>query len=121
VGGPSRGRALAGAGDQGDGSGDDELFDDTSIAWRDADGTGFDRRTPTVIVSHTTPDDVPAGGVYTFVRSPRGAAEVAIGFPLEAAHAVRQVTRNKEVVMLGGQMRPVANPELPAIARALPS
>lgn len=42
---------------------------------------GFDRRTPTVIVSHTTPDDVPAGGVYTFVRfvrSPREAAEVAI-------------------------------------------
>jgi hypothetical protein len=33
-------------------------------------GPGFDRRTPTVIVSHTTPDDVPAGGVYTFVRSP---------------------------------------------------
>ena len=27
-----------------------------------------------VIVSHTTPDDVPAGGVYTFVRSPREAA-----------------------------------------------
>ncbi len=44
-----------------------------------ADGPGFDRRTPTVIVSHTTPDDVPAGGVYTFVRSPREAAEVASG------------------------------------------
>ena len=29
--------------------------------------------------THTTPDDVPAGGVYTFVRSPREAAEVAIG------------------------------------------
>lgn len=47
---------------------------------------------PTVIVSYTTPDDVPAGGVYTFVRSPCEAAEVAIGLPLEAAHAVRQVT-----------------------------
>lgn len=46
-----------------------------------ADGPRIDRRTPTVIVSHTTPDDVPAGGVYTFVRfvrSPREAAEVAI-------------------------------------------
>jgi hypothetical protein len=44
-----------------------------------ADRPGFDRRTPTVIVSHTTPDDVPAGGGYSFVRSPREAAEVAIG------------------------------------------
>ncbi len=70
--------SLVGAGDQGDGSGGDELLDDTSIAWWGADGPGFDRRTPTVIVSHTTPDDVPAGGVYTFVRSPREAAEVAI-------------------------------------------
>jgi len=49
------------------------------IAWWGADGPGFDRRTPTVIVSHTTPDDMPAGGVYTFVRSPREAAEAAIG------------------------------------------
>ena len=64
---------------RGDGSGGDELLDDTSIAWWGADGPGFDRRTPTVIVSHTTPDDVPAGGAYTFVRSPREAAEVAIG------------------------------------------
>jgi dihydrofolate reductase len=39
-----------------------------------ADGPGFDRRTPTVIVSHTTPDDVPAGSACTFVRSPREAA-----------------------------------------------
>jgi hypothetical protein len=68
---PSRGRALVGAGDQGDGSGGDELLDDTSVAWWGADGPGLDRRTPTVIVSHTTPDDVPASGVYTFVRSPR--------------------------------------------------
>jgi hypothetical protein len=67
-----------GAGDRGDGSGGDELRDDTSIAWWGADGPGFDRRTPMVIVSRTTPDDVPAGGVYAFVRSPREAAEVAI-------------------------------------------
>ena len=51
------------------------------IAWWGADGPDLDRRTPTVIVSHTTPDDVTAGGVYTFIRSPREAAEVATGLP----------------------------------------
>src|SRR5512135_580971 len=45
----------------------------------DPDVPGYDWRTPTVIVPHTAPDDVPADGVYTFVRSPREAAEVAIG------------------------------------------
>ena len=70
---------------------------DTSIAWWGADGPGFDRRTPTVIVSHTTPDDVPADGVYTFVRSPREAAEVAI-----------RLARGKDVdvfsASIGGQL-----------------
>jgi dihydrofolate reductase len=50
---------------------------DTSIASWGANGPGFDLRTPTVIVSHSTPDDVPAGGVYTFVRSPREAIDAA--------------------------------------------
>jgi hypothetical protein len=38
-----------------------------------------------------------------------------------AAQAIRQITRNKELDTLDEQMRPVANPELPAIARALPA
>jgi dihydrofolate reductase len=53
---------------------------DTSIADWKADGPGGDLRTPTFIVSHTIPDDVPEGGVYTFVSS-----------PLEAVEAARQV------------------------------
>ncbi len=52
---------------------------DTSIESWGADGPGFDARTPTIIVSHSEPDDVPDGGVYTFVRSPHEAIETAQG------------------------------------------
>jgi dihydrofolate reductase len=59
---------------------------DTSIADWKADGPGGDLRTPTFIVSHTIPDDVPEGGVYTFVSS-----------PLEAVEAARQVAGDRSV------------------------
>lgn len=59
---------------------------DTSIADWKADGPGGDLRTPTFIVSHTVPDEVPAGGVYTFV-----------GSPLEAVKAARQVAGDRSV------------------------
>jgi len=78
--------------------GGDELLDDTSIAWWGADGPGFDRRTPTVIVSHTTPDDVSAGGVYTFVPSPREAAEVAVG--LAGGKDVDRITESSKATHL---------------------
>ena len=41
------------------------------------DGPGFERRTPTFIVSHSMPDNVPDNGVYTFVATPEEAAERA--------------------------------------------
>jgi dihydrofolate reductase len=50
---------------------------DTSIPWWQADGPGGELRTPTFIVSHTVPDDIPEGGVYTFVGSPLEAVEAA--------------------------------------------
>ena len=50
---------------------------DSSIPWWGADGPGGAARTPTFIVSHTVPDDVPDGGVYTFVGSPLEALESA--------------------------------------------
>src|SRR5215510_5372996 len=43
---------------------------DLSIPWWGADGPGSSARTPTFIVSHSTPPEVPEGGVYTFVQSP---------------------------------------------------
>ncbi len=50
---------------------------DTSIAWWGADGPGSPRRTPTLIVSHSTPDNVPENSVYTFVDNVDEAARVA--------------------------------------------
>ena len=41
--------------------------------------------------------------------------------PPETAEAIRQITRNKELLALDEHLRPVANPELPEIARALPA
>jgi DNA primase len=41
--------------------------------------------------------------------------------PPETAGAIRQITRNKELQTLDEHMRPVANPELPEIACALPA
>ena len=49
------------------------------------------------------------------------ATVIASLLPPEAAQAIRQITRNKELDTLDEQMRPVANPELPVIARALPA
>jgi dihydrofolate reductase len=51
---------------------------DRSIAWWGADGPGADLRTPTFIVSHSQPDEVPQGGVYTFTKSPDEALEGAL-------------------------------------------
>jgi DNA primase len=41
--------------------------------------------------------------------------------PLETAEAIRHITRNKELLTLDERMHPVANPELPEVARALPA
>src|SRR5262245_48149364 len=48
-----------------------------SVPWWGPDGAGGAARTPTFIVSHGTPAKVPEGGVYTFVRSPIEALELA--------------------------------------------
>lgn len=70
---------------------------DLSIPSWGANGPGFDARTPTVIVSHREPDTVPAGGVYTFVRSPE-----------EAVTTAKALTGDKDVdvfsASIGGQL-----------------
>jgi dihydrofolate reductase len=50
---------------------------DLSLPWWGADGPGGPARTPTFIVSHSTPERVPEAGVYTFVNSPTEALERA--------------------------------------------
>jgi hypothetical protein len=49
------------------------------------------------------------------------AAVIAGMLPAESAEAIRQITRNWELATVDEQMRPVANPELPEIARVLPT
>jgi dihydrofolate reductase len=48
-----------------------------SIPWWGADGPGGQARTPTIIVSHSQPNELPEGGVYTFVSSPEEAVATA--------------------------------------------
>jgi len=50
---------------------------DLSVPWWGADGPGGSARTPTFIVSHSEPEAIPEGGVYTFVDSPEKALELA--------------------------------------------
>jgi DNA primase len=52
----------------------------------------------------------------------RSTATVIAGLlPAGSAEAIRQITGNRELATVDEQMRPVANPELPEIARALPA
>ncbi len=50
---------------------------DLSIASWGANGPGGEARTPTIIVSHSQPNNLPEGGVYTFVSSPEQAVATA--------------------------------------------
>jgi dihydrofolate reductase len=50
---------------------------DLSVPWWGPDGPGGEARTPTFIVSHSTPGHVPEKSVYTFVNSPIEALELA--------------------------------------------
>ena len=49
------------------------------------------------------------------------AAVIAGLLPTGSAEAIRQITGNRELATVDDQMRPVANPELPEIARVLPA
>ncbi|KRE22478.1 dihydrofolate reductase family protein [Agromyces sp. Soil535] len=50
---------------------------DNSITWWGADGPTGPARIPLFVVSHGTPDEVPADGVYTFVGDIRSALDAA--------------------------------------------
>ena len=49
------------------------------------------------------------------------ATVIASLLPAGRAEAIRQITGNRELATIDEQMRPVANPELPEIARVLPA
>ncbi|MCL4265952.1 MAG: dihydrofolate reductase family protein [Anaerolineae bacterium] len=50
---------------------------DLSIQYWGADGPIYTARVPVIVLSHSVPTDVPAGGVYTFVDSVETAFEKA--------------------------------------------
>jgi dihydrofolate reductase len=61
-----------------------------SIANWGADGPIGSARIPTIVVSHSVPEDIPDGGVYIFVES------------VEAAHAeAKKAAGNKDIVVQG--------------------
>ena len=49
------------------------------------------------------------------------ATAIADLLPPEAVQAIRRITGDKELIVLDEQMRPVTDPELPELARALPA
>ena len=62
-----------------------------SLRWWGADGPTGDARLPVFVVSHSTPDDVPEGGVYTFISGVEPALEAA-----------RTAAGDKDVTVMGG-------------------
>ena len=64
---------------------------DDSLPWWGADGPTGEARVPVFVVSHTTPDDVPDGGVYTFINGIERALEKA-----------RTAAGDKDVTVMGG-------------------
>jgi dihydrofolate reductase len=50
---------------------------DLSVPWWGPDGPSGSARVPLFVVSHSQPEQVPDGGVYTFVDSPEEALEQA--------------------------------------------
>ncbi|HLO31732.1 MAG TPA: dihydrofolate reductase family protein [Anaerolineales bacterium] len=67
-------------------------YNHSIINWG-ADGPSGAARIPTVIVSHSVPEDVPAGGVYTFVDS------------IEAAFATaKKLAGDQDILIMGANV-----------------
>jgi dihydrofolate reductase len=66
---------------------------DLSIPYWGADGPVGAARTPTVVVSHSVPKDIPNGGVYTFVNGIEAAFETA-----------KKLAGDKDVSMAGANI-----------------
>jgi dihydrofolate reductase len=64
---------------------------DLSIPYWEADGPTGDARVPTVVVSHSVPQDIPMRGVYRFVNGIEAALEEA-----------KKAAGDKDVAIMGG-------------------
>ncbi len=67
-------------------------YDHSILNWG-ADGPTGAARIPTVIVSHSVPGDVPAGGVYHFVNGVEAAFEIA-----------KKLAGDKDVIIMGANV-----------------
>lgn len=67
-------------------------YDHSILNWG-ADGPTGAARVPTVIVSHSVPEDIPDGGVYTFVDSVEAAFETA-----------KNLAGDKDIVIMGANV-----------------
>ena len=65
---------------------------DDSVAWWKADGPTGPARVPLFVVTHRAPDDVPGGGVYTFVTDG----------PDSAVRQAVQTAAGRDVYVMGG-------------------
>ena len=65
---------------------------DLSVPWWEADGPAGPARVPVFVVTHAEPEEVPEGGVYTFVTD-------GIESALEEAKAA---AGDKDVAVMGG-------------------
>jgi dihydrofolate reductase len=65
----------------------------TTFQYPIGEQTGQAARLPTVIVSHSVPQDIPEGGVYTFVDRVEAALETA-----------KKAAGDKDVVIQGGNV-----------------
>jgi dihydrofolate reductase len=65
---------------------------DLSVPWWRADGPAGPARVPVFVVTHAGPEEVPEGGVYTFVTD---------GIE-EALEQARAAARDKDVAVMGG-------------------
>ena len=66
---------------------------DMSIQYWGADGPTGEARVPLFVLSHSVPDDVPNGGVYTFVDD----AETALA-------SARETASDKNISLMGGEV-----------------
>jgi dihydrofolate reductase len=64
---------------------------DLAVPYWNADGPTGDARVPTIVVSHSVPQDIPNGGVYRFADSIEAALEKA-----------QKAAGDKDVAIMGG-------------------
>lgn len=73
-----------------------------SIPYWGTDGPTGTARVPTVIVSHSVPEDVPEGGVYTFVDSIPVALEIAKNAAGDKHILIHGGNTAQQLIALGG-------------------